>query len=123
MIGFYGCSTKNVFFDEAKSLTTTQCSVAQITAANVAMAVVDIRPAASFTITVIGLDTMGGTTGWRVGTDGDELRGVRASLRGAQSGLMRFPIVAHACRPARPGARSQDPSRASRLHFLGPSGA
>ena len=43
------------------------------------MAVVDIRPPAPSTITIISLDTVGGTIGWRVGTDSHELRSVRAT--------------------------------------------
>jgi hypothetical protein len=69
VIGFYGRSTENVIFDEAKSLTITQCTTAQLTAAIAALAVVDIRPPSPSKITMISLDTVGGTIGWRVETD------------------------------------------------------
>lgn len=76
VIGFYGRSTENVIIDGAKSLTITQCTVAQIIAA-AAAPVVDITSTTK--ITIISLDAVGGTIGWRVGTDGHDLKSVRAT--------------------------------------------
>ena len=57
------------------SPTITQCTVAQLTAA-ANRPVVDIS--STGTITIISLDTVGGTIGWRVGTDGHDLKSVLA---------------------------------------------
>jgi len=76
VIGVYGRSTENVDIGGAKRLTLTQCTVAQLTAA-AAAPVVDIT--STGTITIIGLDTVGGTIGWHIGTDGHELQSVRAT--------------------------------------------
>jgi Right handed beta helix region len=76
VIGVFGRSTENVVISAAKRLTIIQCTVAQLTAA-AAGPVVDLT--SSEPITIIGLDTVGGTIGWRVGTDGHDLKGVRAT--------------------------------------------
>ena len=60
----------------SKALTITQCTVAKITALDPTQPAVDIS--SPDTIIVIGLDTVGGTTGWLLQTDAHELRGVRA---------------------------------------------
>ena len=75
VIGVYGRSTENVLLSGPNSLTITHCTVAQITAA--AGPVVHIT--GTGTITIISLDTLGGTIGWRVDTDGHDLKSVRAS--------------------------------------------
>jgi hypothetical protein len=77
VIGFYGRSKENVTIGGNKSLTITQCTVAQITAGDATKPVVDITTTGK--LLIIGLDTVGGTVGWRVGTNGHELRGVRAT--------------------------------------------
>ena len=51
--------------------------------------VVDVT--SSEPITIIGLDTVGGTIGWRVGTDGHDLKGVRAT-GASQVGIL---VVGH----------------------------
>ena len=88
VIGVFGRSTENVVISAAKGLTITQCTVAQLTAAT-AGPVVDIT--SSEPITIIGLDTVGGTIGWRVGTDGHDLKGVRAT-GASQVGIL---VVGH----------------------------
>ena len=60
----------------SKALVITQCTVARITALDPAKPAIDIST--PDTIIVIGLDTVGGTIGWLLQTDGHELRGVRA---------------------------------------------
>ena len=88
VIGVFGRSTENVVISAAKGLTITQCTVAQLTAVT-AGPVVDIT--SSELITFIGLDTVGGTIGWRVGTDGHDLKGVRAT-GASQVGIL---VVGH----------------------------
>ena len=88
VIGVFGRSTENVVISAAKGLTITQCTGAQLTAAT-AGPVVDIT--SSEPITIIGLDTVGGTIGWRVGTDGHDLKGVRAT-GASQVGIL---VVGH----------------------------
>jgi hypothetical protein len=85
VIGFFGRSMENVTIGGAKTLTITQCTVAQITAANNALPVVDITTTGK--VLIIGLDTVGGTIGWRIGTNGHELRGVRAE-GASQQGIL-----------------------------------
>ena len=71
------------------SLTITQCTVAQLTAAS-------NRPVVYLTstgkITIISLDTVGGTIGWRVGTDGHDLKSVLA-IGASQFGI--FVVGSH----------------------------
>ena len=76
VIGVYGRSTENVVISGTKSLTITQCTVAQLTAAAPGPVV---HITGTGTITIISLDTVGGTIGWRVDTDGHDLKSVRAS--------------------------------------------
>jgi parallel beta-helix repeat protein len=59
-----------------KSFLITQCTVAFITALDPTKPAIDIST--TDTLIVIGLDTAGGTIGWRLQTDAHELRGVRA---------------------------------------------
>ena len=68
-------TTENVSIPN-KSFMITQCTVARITALDPTKPAVDIST--PDTIVVIGLDTVGGTIGWLLQTDGHELRGVRA---------------------------------------------
>lgn len=84
VIGFYGRSTENVVINDDLNLTITQCTVAQITAA-AAGPVVDITSTGK--LTIISLDTVGGTIGWRVGTDGHDLKSVRAT-EASQFGIL-----------------------------------
>ena len=75
IIGVFGNTTENVSIPN-KSFTITQCTVARITALDPTKPAVGIST--PDTIVVIGLDTVGGTIGWLLKTDGHELRGVRA---------------------------------------------
>ena len=78
VIGVFLNTDENVSID-SKALTITQCTVARVTALD------DTVPTFAISspdrILVIGLDTVGGSSGWLLSTDGHELRGVRA--RGA----------------------------------------
>jgi len=78
VIGVFLNTDENVSID-SKALTITQCTVARVTALD------NTQPTFAISspdrILVIGLDTVGGTSGWLLSTDGHELRGVRA--RGA----------------------------------------
>ena len=75
IIGVFLRTGENVSIP-SKALTITQCTNAQITALDPTKPAIDIS--SPDTILVIGLDTVGGTTGWLVQTDAHELRGVRA---------------------------------------------
>jgi hypothetical protein len=75
IIGIYHRTLENVSI-ASKALTITQCTVAEITALDPTKPTIDIS--SPDTILVIGLDTVGGSVGWLLQTDGHELRGVRA---------------------------------------------
>jgi hypothetical protein len=77
IIGLFSSTTENVLIGDAKQLTITQCTVAKITAADGNLPVVSIT--SSQPVLIIGPDTFGGAVGWNVESDGNELRGVRAS--------------------------------------------
>lgn len=72
----YARTTENVVINEGHELEITQCTVAEVTAANPAEPVVRIL--GPDPVLVIGLDATGGTVGWQVESDGHEIRGVRA---------------------------------------------
>ena len=72
----YARTTENVLIDEGHALEITQCTVAEVTAADTAAPVVRILGADP--VLVIGLDATGGTVGWQVEGDDHEIRGVRA---------------------------------------------
>jgi hypothetical protein len=76
VIGVFLNTNENVSIP-SKALVITQCTLAKVTALDLTKPAVDIST--PDTIIVIGLDTVGGTTGWRLQTDGHELRGVRAN--------------------------------------------
>jgi parallel beta-helix repeat protein len=75
IIGVFLNTNENVNIP-SKGLTITQCTLAKIIALDPAKPAIDIST--PDTVLVIGLDTVGGTAGWLVQTDGHELRGVRA---------------------------------------------
>jgi hypothetical protein len=75
IIGVYLNTDENVSIT-SKALTITQCTLARITAPDFTKPAVDIST--PDTIIVIGLDTVGGSTGWLLQTGPHELRGVRA---------------------------------------------
>jgi parallel beta-helix repeat protein len=76
-IGLFGQFKENVSIGNDKQLTLTQCTVARIVAADNSQPAVRIF--SSKPIIVIGLDTVGGTVGWSIQSNGNDLRGVRAS--------------------------------------------
>jgi hypothetical protein len=75
IIGVFLNTSENVSIP-SKALTITQCTLARITALDPNKPAIDISTPDK--ILVIGLDTVGGTTGWLLQTDAHELRGVRA---------------------------------------------
>lgn len=77
VIGMFGATTENVIIDTNKQLMITQCTVARITAQDNNSSVVEIS--SNNPVTIIGLDTVGGTIGWDVQSNKNILRGVRAS--------------------------------------------
>jgi parallel beta-helix repeat protein len=76
-IGMYSTTTENAVLDGDKSLTITQCTTAGITADSAALPAWDIT--STGTLVIIGPDSFGGTIGWRIATNGHDLRGIRAS--------------------------------------------
>lgn len=79
VIGVFANTNENIVMDLPKSLTITQCTVAQVTAANSGLPVWHIGPN-SGALTIIGLDTVGGTVGWKIEGNNHKVSGVRASL-------------------------------------------
>lgn len=72
----YARTTENVVINEGHELEITQCTVAEVTAADPAQPVVLIL--GTDPVLVIGLDATGGTVGWQVDGSGHELSGVRS---------------------------------------------
>jgi hypothetical protein len=103
VIGMFSKTTENVLLDNytAKSMTITQCSSAQITAANSGYPAWKLT--ANKKLLIIGPDSVGGTIGWDLVTGGHELKSIRsngatvAGLRtesGANSNNISFNNVA-----------------------------
>jgi parallel beta helix pectate lyase-like protein len=84
VIGMFGNFVENVSLDKGKSLTITQCTSAKVTAADNTLPVWSITGGP---VTIIGPDSVGGTIGWFVGSDGNTLKAVRAS-NASQFGIL-----------------------------------
>ncbi len=85
VIGIFSNTVENIILGGTKSLKITQCTTAQVTAADPNLPVWNITTTGI--LTIIGPDSVGGTVGWRIQTDGHDIRGVRAtgaSLYGIQ---------------------------------------
>jgi len=86
VIGVFSNLNENVVLGGAKTLKITQCTLGKITAAADSTPVVDITSTGK--LTIVSLDTVGGTIGWRVaGNGGHSLKSVRASLA-SQYGIL-----------------------------------
>jgi hypothetical protein len=77
IIGVFGNTVENCVLGGAKTLKITQCTLAEATAESSSSPVYDIT--STGVLTIIGLDTVGGTVGWKVQSNGHDIRGVRAS--------------------------------------------
>jgi parallel beta helix pectate lyase-like protein len=75
-IGMFGNTTENVSIP-TKTLLITQCTLARITAADNGKPVVDIS--SPDPITIISLDTVGGTVGWLIESSNHDLKSLRAT--------------------------------------------
>jgi hypothetical protein len=82
-IGLFSKTVENVVLgdhdgiDGDKTLKITQCTSAQVTAADSSKPVWDITSTGQ--LLIVGPDAVGGTIGWRVATGGHDLRGLRAT--------------------------------------------
>lgn len=76
IIGVFGRTTENVTIS-TKKLIVTQCTVAQITAADNTKAVIHIL--SGDPTTIVSLDTVGGTVGLLVQSNNNDIKSVRAS--------------------------------------------
>jgi len=70
-------TNENVWLGGEKSLTIAQCASAQITAVSNTKPVVDVNTTGQ--LTIIGLDTVKGSIGWLVESNGHNLKAVRAT--------------------------------------------
>lgn len=86
IIGMFSNLTESVTLNDAKTLKITQCTAARLTAANANAPVVDITSTGK--ITIVSLETLGGTIGFRVaGNGGHTLKSVRAG-QASQFGIL-----------------------------------
>jgi parallel beta-helix repeat protein len=76
VIGLFANTSENLLLDGYKSLTITQCTVARVTGA-AGSPVWDITNTKK--LTIISPDSVGGTVGWRVQTNGHDLKSIRAT--------------------------------------------
>jgi hypothetical protein len=83
VIGLFGKFTENVVLgdhdavDGDKTLKITQCTSAQFTAADDSKPVFDIT--SSGVLTIVSPDSVNGSIGWRVASDGHQLKSIRAN--------------------------------------------
>jgi hypothetical protein len=77
VIGLFGKWSENVNLGGAKTLKITQCTSAQITAANNALPVWIVSSTGH--LTIVGPDSVGGTIGWWLQTPNQTLKSVRAN--------------------------------------------
>lgn len=75
-ICMFGNTIENVLLGDEKSLKITQCTLARITALDNSLPVVDITSTGA--LTIVSPDTVGGTVGWLVESNGHNLKSVRA---------------------------------------------
>jgi hypothetical protein len=76
VIGLFSKTTENAVLGGAKTLTITQCTSAEITAANNALPAWTVS--STGVLTIIGPDSVGGNYGWYITTNGHDIRGIRA---------------------------------------------
>ena len=85
VIGLFGKWSENVTLGGAKTLKITQCTSAQISAANGALPVWNVTSTGKLTIQ--GPDSLNGTIGWRVENGPHDLKAVRAN-NASQYGIL-----------------------------------
>ncbi len=76
VIGVFTPTTENIVLGGAKVLTITECGAAKQTAADQSKPVWDVKSTGK--LTIIGPTTYGGTIGWLVESNGNDLKSVRA---------------------------------------------
>ncbi|HSE62660.1 MAG TPA: right-handed parallel beta-helix repeat-containing protein [Thermoanaerobaculia bacterium] len=76
VIGLFSETLENVVLGGAKTLEITQCTTAKITAANNALPVWTVSSTGK--LTIIGVDSVGGTIGFNITTSNHELKSIRA---------------------------------------------
>ena len=80
VIGIFSNTTENLVLGGARTLKITQCTVARVTAADPALPVWNIT--SSGRLLIVGPDAVGGSVGWRVGTNSHTLKSIRAEGSG-----------------------------------------
>ena len=76
VIGVYTNTNENVNLGGYKTLTITQCESAKVTATDNSTAVWWVHSTGK--LTIIGPDSSGGTVGWQIDTNGNDIKAVRA---------------------------------------------
>ena len=76
VIGVFTPTTENIVLGGAKTLTITECGAAKETAADNSKPVWDVKSTGK--LTIISPSTYGGTVGWLVESDGNDIKSVRA---------------------------------------------
>jgi hypothetical protein len=76
VIGVYTNTTENVDLGGSKALTITQCESAKVTAADNGAPVWYVHSTGK--LTIVGPDSSGGTIGWLISSNGNDIKAVRA---------------------------------------------
>ena len=77
VIGLFSNTIENLTLGGNKTLKITQCTTARVTAADPSLPVWNVTSTGK--LTIVGPDSVGGTVGWRIATNGHDIRGLRAS--------------------------------------------
>jgi hypothetical protein len=77
VIGIFSYTTENVTLGDAKTLRITTCKHARVTAVDNSLPVFNIT--STGTLTIVSLESVGGTIGWRLATGGHTLKSIRAT--------------------------------------------